>query len=289
MALVVQKFGGTSVAGPERLQAVARRLVAARERGNDVVGVLSAMGSATDELSRSRTPSRPRPTRASSTCCSRSASGSRARSRRWRSSTSGTARSRSPARRRASSPTPSTRGRRSWRSARERIHEALDAGRDRARRRVPGRLDGVRGDDARPRRLGRDRGCARGGARAPTRARSTPTSRASSRPIRASSPQARKLDAVSYEEMLELAASRREGADAALGRVRPQPRRPHPRTLVVLGDGRDLDRQSGGADGAADHLGNRARHLGGGGDDPRPCPTGRGSRRGSSARSPTSA
>ena len=50
MGLVVQKFGGTSVAGPERLQAVARRLVAAREAGNDVVGVLSAMGGATDDL-----------------------------------------------------------------------------------------------------------------------------------------------------------------------------------------------------------------------------------------------
>jgi aspartate kinase len=47
---VVMKFGGTSVAGPERLQAVAQRLVAARERGHRVVGVLSAMGSTTDEL-----------------------------------------------------------------------------------------------------------------------------------------------------------------------------------------------------------------------------------------------
>src|SRR5215212_465268 len=50
MGLVVQKFGGTSVAGPERLKAVARRLVDAREQGQDVVGVLSAMGSSTDEL-----------------------------------------------------------------------------------------------------------------------------------------------------------------------------------------------------------------------------------------------
>ena len=48
--LVVMKFGGTSVAGPERLQAVARRLVAACEGGRRVVGVLSAMGSTTDEL-----------------------------------------------------------------------------------------------------------------------------------------------------------------------------------------------------------------------------------------------
>jgi aspartate kinase len=47
---VVMKFGGTSVAGPERLKAVAQRLVGARERGHRVVGVLSAMGSTTDEL-----------------------------------------------------------------------------------------------------------------------------------------------------------------------------------------------------------------------------------------------
>jgi aspartate kinase len=47
---VVMKFGGTSVGDPERLKTVARRLVAAREAGNRVVGVLSAMGSTTDEL-----------------------------------------------------------------------------------------------------------------------------------------------------------------------------------------------------------------------------------------------
>jgi aspartate kinase len=50
MGLVVQKFGGTSVEGPERLKAAARRLVAARDAGNSVVGVLSAMGRTTDEL-----------------------------------------------------------------------------------------------------------------------------------------------------------------------------------------------------------------------------------------------
>jgi aspartate kinase len=47
---VVMKFGGTSVDGPERLKAVARRLVEAREAGNRIVGVLSAMGQTTDEL-----------------------------------------------------------------------------------------------------------------------------------------------------------------------------------------------------------------------------------------------
>jgi aspartate kinase len=47
---VVMKFGGTSVATTERLKSVAARLVGARERGHRVVGVLSAMGSTTDEL-----------------------------------------------------------------------------------------------------------------------------------------------------------------------------------------------------------------------------------------------
>jgi aspartate kinase len=47
---VVMKFGGTSVGDVERLKDVARRIVAAREAGNRVVGVLSAMGYTTDEL-----------------------------------------------------------------------------------------------------------------------------------------------------------------------------------------------------------------------------------------------
>ena len=50
MALLVQKYGGTSVGTPERIQAVARRVVRARRRGDDVVVVVSAMGHTTDEL-----------------------------------------------------------------------------------------------------------------------------------------------------------------------------------------------------------------------------------------------
>jgi aspartate kinase len=50
LGTVVMKFGGSSVADPEKLKAVARRLVAAREEGNRVVGVLSAMGDTTDDL-----------------------------------------------------------------------------------------------------------------------------------------------------------------------------------------------------------------------------------------------
>jgi len=48
--LVVMKFGGTSVGDPEKLRRVAKRLVAARDAGNKVVAVVSAMGHTTDEL-----------------------------------------------------------------------------------------------------------------------------------------------------------------------------------------------------------------------------------------------
>jgi aspartate kinase len=47
---IVMKFGGSSVAEPERIREVAKRLVAARERGLRVVGTVSAMGRTTDSL-----------------------------------------------------------------------------------------------------------------------------------------------------------------------------------------------------------------------------------------------
>jgi aspartate kinase len=50
VTVVVQKFGGTSVADPERLTRVARRVVATAETGVQVCVVVSAMGSTTDEL-----------------------------------------------------------------------------------------------------------------------------------------------------------------------------------------------------------------------------------------------
>ena len=52
MAVLVQKYGGTSVEGPERIHAVAGRVFAARAAGNDVLVVVSAMGQTTDELLR---------------------------------------------------------------------------------------------------------------------------------------------------------------------------------------------------------------------------------------------
>jgi aspartate kinase len=50
VALVVQKFGGTSVGNPERIKHVASRVVAAATAGNQVCVVVSAMGDTTDEL-----------------------------------------------------------------------------------------------------------------------------------------------------------------------------------------------------------------------------------------------
>ncbi len=50
MALIVQKYGGSSVATAERILAVARRIVTTKEAGNSVVVVVSAMGKTTDNL-----------------------------------------------------------------------------------------------------------------------------------------------------------------------------------------------------------------------------------------------
>ncbi|MCP3855958.1 MAG: aspartate kinase [Actinomycetia bacterium] len=52
MALLVQKFGGTSVADPDRIREVADHVARCRRRGDDVVLVVSAMGKETDELLR---------------------------------------------------------------------------------------------------------------------------------------------------------------------------------------------------------------------------------------------
>ncbi|MBJ7433037.1 MAG: aspartate kinase [Microbacteriaceae bacterium] len=50
MSLIVQKFGGSSVADAESIMRVAHRIVATRESGHDVVVAVSAMGDTTDEL-----------------------------------------------------------------------------------------------------------------------------------------------------------------------------------------------------------------------------------------------
>ena len=50
MALVVQKYGGTSVANIAKIENVARKVIRAKEEGNQVVVVLSAMAGETDRL-----------------------------------------------------------------------------------------------------------------------------------------------------------------------------------------------------------------------------------------------
>ncbi|MDH5298713.1 MAG: aspartate kinase [Desulfobulbaceae bacterium] len=50
MALIVQKFGGTSVANPDKIKAVAKRVLGCKEKGNDMVVVLSAMAGETNRF-----------------------------------------------------------------------------------------------------------------------------------------------------------------------------------------------------------------------------------------------
>src|SRR5688500_17663682 len=50
MAIVVQKYGGSSLSSIAKLQYVAERILVTRQRGHDVVVVVSAMGKATEDL-----------------------------------------------------------------------------------------------------------------------------------------------------------------------------------------------------------------------------------------------
>jgi aspartate kinase len=61
LGTLVMKFGGTSVADPGKIKDVARRIVAAKAEGNRVVAVLSAMGDSTDALVRLAYDVSPRP------------------------------------------------------------------------------------------------------------------------------------------------------------------------------------------------------------------------------------
>src|SRR5690348_8976886 len=50
MSLIVQKFGGSSVANPERIKRVAHRVAGYRRQGHSLVVVVSALGDTTDDL-----------------------------------------------------------------------------------------------------------------------------------------------------------------------------------------------------------------------------------------------
>lgn len=99
MALVVQKYGGSSVANAERIKRVAERIVAARKAGDDVVVVVSAMGDTTDELLDLANQVSPLPPGRELDMLLTAGSGSPWRCSPWPSTTSGTRPVRSPARR----------------------------------------------------------------------------------------------------------------------------------------------------------------------------------------------
>ena len=50
MALIVQKFGGSSVADPDKIKKVALKIVNSYKEGNQIVVVVSAPGNTTDDL-----------------------------------------------------------------------------------------------------------------------------------------------------------------------------------------------------------------------------------------------
>ena len=50
MAIIVQKYGGSSVADPQKIISAARRVIKAKKAGYDTVVVVSAVGSSTDHL-----------------------------------------------------------------------------------------------------------------------------------------------------------------------------------------------------------------------------------------------
>ena len=68
MALVVQKYGGSSVADAASIKRVAHRIIETKKAGNDVVVAVSAMGDTTDELIDLANQVSPLPPPANSTC-----------------------------------------------------------------------------------------------------------------------------------------------------------------------------------------------------------------------------
>ena len=258
------KFGGTSVGNPERLQNVARRIVAAKEEGGRVVAVLSAMGDTTDELVdlAHQISAAAEAARDGHADLRRRAHLVRARGDGDRGSRPrGDLADRLAGRHRHRHDAHEGEDRRGARAAHPR---SARRGEDRPRRRLPGRLD-------------RRRRSRRSAAAAPTRPRSR-----SPRALGADSceiftdvegvytadprlvPGAQKLPVVTYEEMLEMSAS---GAKVMALRsvefARNHGVRLHVRS-TFSGRAGHLDSRGGRAvAGEGDHLGCHARHLGG--------------------------
>ena len=239
MSLLVQKFGGTSVADPDRIRAVAEHIVRTRRAGDDVVVVVSAMGKTTDDLERLAhdVVQRARPP-ARWTCCS--PSGERisiallcmAIIDRGEPAVSFTGSQ-------AGIVTDTAHRKAKILEIRaDRLREALDGGQRRGRRRLPGRVD-RRATSPRsagaaptpPRSRSRPRS-------APTSARSTPTSPGVYTADPRIVPDARRLDAALVRRDARDVGHGRARARAAIGRVRAQLRRAGARAVELhLGAG----------------------------------------------------
>ena len=204
------KFGGTSVGDTDKIKEVARRLVAARDDGHRVVAVLSAMGHTTDELIALAHEISPRPKpRAMDMLISIGERQTCALAEMAIHDLGHEAISLTGSQAGIVTDTVHTKAKIVDIRA-KRINEALDQGIDRARRRLPGRLHRLRGDDARPRRLRHDRGRAgRRARRRHLRDLHRRRGRLLGRPAARRRPRA-SCRGVSYEEMLEMAATGRE-------------------------------------------------------------------------------
>ena len=208
MGIVVQKYGGSSVADAQGIKRVAQRIVATKKAGHDVCVVVSAMGDTTDELLDLAEQVSPLPPGRELDMLL--TAGERISMALLAMAIANLGQTRPVVHRQ-----PGRRHHRlRARPGQDHRHHARPdragarRGRHRDRRRLPGRLDGHQGHHhARPRRLRHHRRRARRRAATPRSARSTATSTASSPPTRGSSPMARRIPRVSYEEMLEMCAS----------------------------------------------------------------------------------
>ncbi len=128
MALVVQKYGGSSVSDADRIRRVAERIVETKKAGNDVVVVVSAMGDTTDDLlDLARQVNPAPPPREMDMLLTSGGSGSPTHWWPWRSPHSARRRAPSPGRRPASSP-PARTQRKIIDVTPGRLRSALDEG-----------------------------------------------------------------------------------------------------------------------------------------------------------------
>jgi aspartokinase len=249
--IVVMKFGGTSVAGAEQIKRAAGRIVAAREAGNRVVAVLSARGKTTDELVSQAHEISDRPVaremdmllstgeRISCALCAMAIHDMGHEAISLTGSQAGIVTDSSHTKARIIDVRA------------DRISDAL--GEDRIV--LVAGFQGVSTDSRDVTTLGRGGSDTTAVALAAALRASVCEIYTDVAGVYSADPRivadARKLPAVSFEEMLEMAASGGPRAAAALGRVRAQPRRSHPLPQQLRGRSRYPRRLRGRDDGAA--------------------------------------